>query len=184
MTTISLPVRTEFGFQRTVAADPSDILNCKCMPGMLVAADIERMAAPAGAADVLGWAKENLLASPGAIATQAGRVFRIRTLVPARQANGSCRFLDANDRCTIHADAPFGCAFVDSQMDRDDAELRVVAAMKSVMESWRRQDDGYADLWNILNAMGRVAPGPEVCRKAMDRVKQAEKEQGWQPKKS
>jgi hypothetical protein len=33
---------------------------------------------------------------------------------PARKPDGSCRFLK-NGRCEIHADAPFGCAFVSNE---------------------------------------------------------------------
>ena len=40
--------RTEFGFERTVAATREDVLNCQCMPSFLIPADLERMSAAVG----------------------------------------------------------------------------------------------------------------------------------------
>jgi hypothetical protein len=39
------------------------------------------------------FAFDNLLASPGAIIFSIGELIRVRTLVPARSADGACRFL-------------------------------------------------------------------------------------------
>ena len=161
-------IRTEFGFERTVRGGWEEVLNCQHIPGYLVAADIERMAAACGATDVLAWAKENLLASPGALVMdQQGRQYRIPTLVPARNACGHCKFLTADKLCGIHASSPFGCAFVDTTMTREQVNVRSEAALRDVARSWRDGDDGYSDLWMILEAMGRVAPGPEESRKKL-----------------
>lgn len=160
--------RTEFGFERTISASPADILNCQHIPGMLIAADLERMAREDGADDVVAWAKQKLLASPGALVMAAGtgQQFRIPTLVPARQANGHCVWLQG-DRCTIHAVSPYGCAFIDAQMTHDQANQRSQTALMDILRSWQKRDDGYADLWEMLWLMGRRSPGPEENRRRM-----------------
>lgn len=66
--------------------------------------------------NVVEFAFQNLLASPGAIVMQAGRVFQIPTLVPRRKPDGSCIFLDENDRCRIHEVSPFGCFSMDTEV--------------------------------------------------------------------
>jgi hypothetical protein len=151
--------RTEFGFTRTIRGGWEEVLNCQYLPGFLVAADIERMAAACGAVNVLAWAKQHLLASPGATVMDGeGNVFNIPTLVPARQPCGHCVFLSSDSMCGIHEASPFGCAFVDTTMTREQADERSHAAIHDVLRSWRDRDDGYADLWEVLHNMGRVSP--------------------------
>jgi hypothetical protein len=85
--------RTEFGFTRTTCACPACSAHCESMPGFLVPSDLPRMAGTEQPADIMAWAQENLLASPGAVVAnvETGRVFRIPTLVPARADNDHCR---------------------------------------------------------------------------------------------
>lgn len=93
------PGRNEFGFGRTVCGCPDCVSNCRFIPGYLVPADLCRngeQLAPGD--DLLAWSRDHLLASPGAQVMRGGRVFRIRTLVPARRSDGACRFLTADDR--------------------------------------------------------------------------------------
>src|SRR5947209_5313490 len=122
----SLPVvdsaRTEFGFSRTQCDCADCTRNCHHLPGYLVPADLERMhryLAPDQ--NLRAWAKEHLLASPGALVMSDARTFRIQTLVPARRSDGACVFLTADGRCAIHSVSPFGCAFFDSHMTHAEA---------------------------------------------------------------
>lgn len=96
--------RTEFGFPRTTCGCADCEVNCRYMPGFLIPADLERMI-PEGA-DPFVWAEKNVLASPGALAMQGGKTFRIHTLVPATKKDGSCIHLAEDGRCLIHEVSP------------------------------------------------------------------------------
>jgi hypothetical protein len=115
---VPLPVldseRTAFGVPRTRCGCEECVAYCKHLPGYLIPEDLGRMV-PEGH-DPLEWAREHLRASPGAVVADraGGRRWRIPTLVPARAASGACIFLDEHDCCSIHVDAPFGCALLRS----------------------------------------------------------------------
>jgi hypothetical protein len=85
--------RTEFGVARTECACRSCVANCRFVPGALIPADLHRIAEYLNESDLTRFAFDNLLASPGAIIYTRGGLIRIRTLVPARRADGACRFL-------------------------------------------------------------------------------------------
>ncbi len=116
-------------------------------------------------AELVAWAMDNLLASAGAIVRGNDQPFRIHTLVPARQANGSCKFLKADNRCGIHANAPFGCAFFDCR-SRGDKESKL--GLASVYQAWLDNAE-YAQVWRALAEVGKVGPLPEICRELMNR---------------
>ncbi|HEX8520617.1 MAG TPA: hypothetical protein VF669_00090 [Tepidisphaeraceae bacterium] len=106
--------RTEFGFSRSVCACRRCAISCEHVPGALAPGDVERMAAFIGAQDVFAFARDHLLASEGvAVVTDRGDRVTLRTLVPATEPDGSCKFLKGG-RCTIHEVSPFGCAFIDA----------------------------------------------------------------------
>jgi len=159
--------RSEFGYFRTVCACAACVRNCRHMPGYLIPADLERLRLQLAAGEaLLDWARKHLLASPGAKVAQGGRVFRIRTLVPARRPDGACTFLTAQDRCGIHAVAPFGCAFFDMHMADAEANRRSCRGLQAVREAWIH-GGLYAQLWLALHNEGRRAPPPEVCREQL-----------------
>ncbi|MBL8794108.1 MAG: hypothetical protein JNM56_09390 [Planctomycetia bacterium] len=161
------PGRSEFGLARTVCDCTDCVLNCRFLPGYLVPADLSRIGEHlAPDEDLLAWSREHLLASPGAQVMRDDRVFRIRTLVPARREDGACRFLTAADRCAIHPVAPFGCAFFDTHQTREDSDARSKLGLQAVLEAWQ-SGDTYAQVWAMLAEAGRVAPPPEVCRAQM-----------------
>jgi hypothetical protein len=60
----------------------------------LVPSDIEVIAAHLSYDDLIQFVMENLLASPGAIVSMEGKLIRIPTLVPQRQPDQMCKFLD------------------------------------------------------------------------------------------
>ena len=171
MTRRSLPLidpsRVEFGFRRTVCDCQECTRNCHFIPGYLIPADLERISQHlAPGEDLVRWASQHLLASPGAKVMRAGHVFRIRTLVPARQAHGACCFLTSEERCAIHAVAPFGCSFFDSHMTGEIADRRSVRGLRAVLEAWNR-GDFYAQLWGLLHRLGFRAPAPEIARQRL-----------------
>jgi hypothetical protein len=147
-------------------------VSCRFVPGFLVPDDLANLRDPS--MSLFDWAREHLLASPGAIVVRQGEVFRIRTLVPARQSDGlACHWL-ADGKCAVHADAPFGCAFVDSHMDEREGRYRSSAALLAVIRAWEYEarDPGcekglYARVWTDLQSVRRFAPGPEASRRAM-----------------
>lgn len=177
--------RTEFGFKRTVAAGPTERAPCKCMPGYLVPADLERMSKAMGSDDIKAWATKYLLASPGA--KVAGRdpktgkliTFQVPTLVPARNANDHCVHLSPDGLCDIHAVAPFGCAFFDMKMGKNEGDNRSLAGLRAIIDDME-VTGLYSQLWEMLNSAGKKAPPPSICRQRLEvlveRAERKEKE--------
>jgi hypothetical protein len=160
--------RQEFGHDRSVCDCTVCVTNCQHMPGYLIPSDLERMM-PSGQPDqVMKWAEKNLLASPGALAIYNGRPIRIGTLVPASKPDGSCINLDADNRCSIHAVAPFGCAFFDCRMSHRQADALSEQALLIIMrlppECW------YVRIHSHLTELGLVSPSPEEKRARMAAV--------------
>jgi hypothetical protein len=173
MTKQSLPIvdsaRIEFGFHRTQCDCLECARSCYHVPGYLIPADLERIHRHlAPDQDLRAWAKEHLLASPGALVLRGGRACRILTLVPARQPDGACVFLTAAGRCAIHTVSPFGCAFFDSHMSHSECDRRSKRGLQAVLEAWEA-GELYAHVWVALAGDGLVALPPEVARQQLRR---------------
>lgn len=126
-------------FVRTTCACSECVACCKRQPGPLAPGEFERIAEFLG--EDRETAKRHFCASPGALVmdTSTGRQFRIGTITP-RMERKRCVFLDEQDRCRIHAVAPFGCAMFDTHMSAAEGRRR---------GSWlaaEQQDDGYQAL--------------------------------------
>ena len=162
--------RAEFGFERSVCACHECTANCKFIAGYLVPADIERISRSLGYSNVVTFALENLAASPGAtVMNVEGHVFQIPTLVPQRRADGSCKFLDGQNRCTVHAVSPFGCAFFDAHQSTDEADRKSSRGLQEVAGQWvAGRASLYAMLWRLLYSAGRRAIPPQVARRRME----------------
>jgi hypothetical protein len=159
--------RIEFGFCRTQCDCVECTRSCHHIPGYLVPADLERMhQLLAPDQNVGAWAKEYLLASPGALVIRHGQAHRIRTLVPARRADEACVFLTTTGQCAIHAASPFGCAFFDAHMPSAEADRRSKRGLQAVLEAWDASAL-YARVWVDLAGHGHVAPAPEVARQQL-----------------
>jgi hypothetical protein len=121
--------------------------------------------------DPEAWAREHLRASPGAKILRwhpDGRqqLIQVGTLVPAHVPTGlACHWLK-DGRCTIHAVAPFGCAFFDCQQTQEHGDALSSRGINAIMESHR---DGslYSRLWTILWDAELRAPAAEEKRAAM-----------------
>jgi hypothetical protein len=85
--------RTEFEFKRIECACSACLRKCYGLPGYLIPADLSRIADYLGEDDIVRFALDNLLASPGALVVAHGEIFAIPTIVPARRLDGACRFL-------------------------------------------------------------------------------------------
>lgn len=157
--------RTEYGFSRTECTCPQCASHCRVVPGYLVPADVERISRFLGYRNPLACAQAHLLASPGATVLHNGQVRQIPTLVPRRQANGACVFLDDQQRCRIHAVAPFGCAFFDAHQSHTEANTRSSYGLQEIARLWARPTAYlYTLLWRILDATGRRALPPALAR--------------------
>jgi hypothetical protein len=158
-----------------VCACAECVRYCRHLPGYLVPSDLERIHLQvASSEDLLDWARKHLLASPGAKVLHRGRVFRIPTLVPARRTDGICTFLTAEERCAIHAVAPFGCAFFDAHQADAEADQRCRHGLQALLEAWARLDL-YAQAWLALDEAGLRAVPPEVSRQQLCQAQENEK---------
>lgn len=153
------PTRTEFGFIRTECACDQCVACCENLPGYMVPSDIEVIAAHLGYEDLIQFAMENLLASPGAIVRLGQKLARIPTLVPKRKADQTCKFLDVNKRCAIHAVSPFGCRCFDCRMSQHEADLRSSRGLQAIAREWMT-GGLYARIWMLLHTAGLIAPCP------------------------
>lgn len=152
--------RKEFGFTRTVCGCRSCQQNCEHIPGYIIPCDLERFIAEFGN----DWPESHLLASPGAVVAYKGRVFRVPTLVPARQDNGKCIFYK-DGLCSIHRLSGFGCSFFDTHMSQEEADTRSTSGIMSILRDGPRGK--YISLWQHLWNIGRRALSPEECRTRM-----------------
>jgi hypothetical protein len=160
-------MRTELGFERTTCACETCVKNCRHMPGFLIPSDLARMIPPDLVPTI--WAESRLLASPGALVMKAGRVYRIRTLVPAIKPDGSCVHLDTNNRCTIHQIAPFGCAYFDCGPERGNLSH---FGLREVEKAWEN-NDLYALIWRHLDRQGHTQLSAEILRARMRKYETA-----------
>ena len=161
--------RSELGYERTVCACIECINNCRHIPGYLIPADVGRIAHHLGFTSLIEFAFKYLLASPGATVMQAGHIFQIPTLVPRRKADGSCVFLDENNRCRIHEVSPYGCAFFDSHQPNAEANERSSRGLQEIAKSWSISQDNnvYTALWQLLFAAGLRAIPAHIARAMM-----------------
>lgn len=106
-------------FKRTACGCAECVQCCRDQPGPLAPGDLQRIARSLGktVADALGL----FVALPGAVVkdTRTGRVWQIGTIAPLSDRSGRCVFLGADDRCKVHAVAPFGCAYADPHMPEE-----------------------------------------------------------------
>jgi hypothetical protein len=151
--------RTEFGFERTVCDCEACKLGCRFLPGFLVPSDLHRIAEHLGYSSLIKFALENLLASPGALVIDRGKIRRIRTLVTARRDGGACLFLDEQNRCRIHSVSQFGCSFFDTHQTKEEAGRRSSAGHGKINNSMRRYGCYYTPSAASLRRQRLRAPG-------------------------
>ena len=113
------------------------------------------------------WAFYHLAASPGAIVQIQGKVMDIPTICMARRAsNGHCVMLLPNFQCSIHEDAPYGCAYYDHAMNAQEGNRRSEQCLVDILYDWRTGGP-YSALWHALAAQGKTVEAPEVVREKL-----------------
>lgn len=145
-------------FKRTTCACAKCQAACQAMPGMCIPGDVDRIA------DLLQirpearavWLMDHFQASEGALVAQAGRAFRIPTIVPAARPDGSCIFLTDDGRCGVHAQSPFGCAYNDMHQDAVTGNRVSAAGLRAIAEDFS-QNGPYSRLHLVLSGTGRTA---------------------------
>lgn len=140
-------MREEFGFRRTTCACRKCSLWCEMVPGVLVPSDLDRLI-PAGE-DPFEWAEQHLLASPGLQVRLPNVSVSIPSLVPRRQENGHCHWLQAG-RCTVHGNSPYGCAFLCQCGQTESQTIKVMNVGRHARAEAFGNGDLYAQIWRHL----------------------------------
>ncbi len=113
----------------------------------MVPSDLDRLIPPGE--DPFAWAEQHLLASPGLQIKTPQFSLSIPSLVPRRQANGHCHWLQ-DGRCAVHENSPFGCAFL-SQCRQSNAEAQRITNAGPESRAKAFADGAlYARLWQHL----------------------------------
>lgn len=122
---IPLPV-----YKRQSCTCSSCVSACHARPGMLLPIDLQRLSCDQLQdgneerlpANLLQWAEAHLVAPPGVILAIRDRAnnemlrFEVPVLLPrpsaiAEDGASRCHWLTEDDRCSVHEQAPYGCAW-------------------------------------------------------------------------
>jgi len=114
------------------------------------------------------WALAHLAASPGARAMRRGQIIQIRTIVPRRLEDSRCHWFTQDGRCEVHVNAPFGCAFFDCTMTKEEGDQRSNPAHAAILEDWLAEGP-YSQTWQMLHEAGRTVEGSTAARERMRR---------------
>ena len=156
--------RKEFGFTRNRCGCEVCSVWCKHTPGYLVPSDLERLTA--GVPDVMTWAREHLLASPGLGFFFQGLVVHIPSLIPRYRQDGSCHWLNTDGSCQVWEDSPYGCAYL-SQCQQSGAEaFKRTDAGRTARAQAFADNSLYAQIWQMLWEEGYRAE-PNLFKKGL-----------------
>lgn len=156
--------RTEFGYSRTYCSCDKCVKECQRGSGYLVPADLERMhLAIAPELEPAAFIAKYLDMGKGAIVGSSVTQMRaIPTIVIKKDVNtGHCIFLKEG-KCSIHAVAPFGCAFFDHSIGKLGSDARSSAGLKAIVS------DGTSAGPYVKTLCMVAALNPEALRKFND----------------
>lgn len=77
----------------------------------------------------------------------------VPTLVPRTKEDGSCVFLDENERCMIHDRSPWGCSHFDTHQEEDGIE-RSKAGISNLLSNGK--EVGYWSTWHTVTTLHPV----------------------------
>jgi Fe-S-cluster containining protein len=152
-------------YSRTICCCDACRVGCRTMPGMLGSGDLERIAEHRGVPCDDLFLAGDFVASDGAKVgryTSDGRIetFRIPTITPRQNADGTCVFLAKDGKCSIHSVSPIGCAYVDTHQPRTYTDGLVADSLREIT-----RDQKYRESWEYLLAQGYTAK-PVIERRA------------------
>ena len=148
-------------FKRTICSCNICRTNCKVIPGYLIYTDLTNIYQFINpVVKFEQFIELYFLASDGAIVMREGKIFRIPTIVPKRNNQGSCIFLLIGDKCKIHSVAPFGCRYFDCSQTKEEADYISKYGLSNILEN-----TVYKDIWLHLKNKNLVAIPPEQARK-------------------
>jgi len=119
-------------FEPTTCSCRADRKSCQRQPGHLLPGQLKEIADALGLA--VEAARRYFWNSPGMVLanSRTGRTFRVRTITP-RFENGRCVFFK-NERCEVHAVAPFGCRFFDVHMSAAEGQRRSMWGAREILD--------------------------------------------------
>ena len=146
-------------FERTSCDCELCKVPCRHMPGAMIPGDLEAISDHLGVHMSGPWVEEHFRASEGPRVRYQGVWFSVApSMVPAQKEDGSCVFLDDDGRCEVHPVAPFGCAYMDMHMGKEEADARSMAMMGEQVEDAQSEDGFYTTCIRVLAGKGLVAP--------------------------
>lgn len=161
-------MREEFGFVRNSCSCRKCSVFCEFIPGSLVPPDLDRLIPPGDAP--LFWAEQHLLASPGFQIKTPQFTLSIPSLVPRRQENGHCHWLQGG-RCSVHENSPYACAFHNQCLQTDAQAERISIAGREARAKAFKEDGLYAQIWRHLWAKGlRELTSKESMRRVREEL--------------
>lgn len=141
------------------------------MPGCLVPGDLERIQEFVGDPRP-EFILENFVVSDGAkvakVISGTPCIISVPSIVPAQKADGSCVFLDENDRCKIHPVSPFGCSRLDTHMSAVEGTRRVTWCVTEQIEAHKQQTT-FSKWCQVLDGLNLKAAPLTQRRAAMNR---------------
>ena len=152
--------RERYGFKRTSCDCDFCRVYCRHVPGRLDVDDLRRLC-PEGT-DVFGWAETHL---------QAVTDTPFPRLVPVRQENGHCHWYH-DGHCSVHGNAPYGCAFFDAHMTPAQVKERATAA-NLASEQDAAAEGLYSAVWQHLSqkGMSRKSGNPFPLGQEMQQIR-------------
>lgn len=145
------------------------------MPGALIPGDLERIQEFVGDTST-EFVLNNFQVSDGAKVLKRVKgtdyLISVPSIVPAQKPDGSCVFLDENDRCKIHSVSPFGCAYCDSHQSKEEGEARVRFMVTAQIEA-HQHNAPFSQMCVLLEQLGLRAKPLEQRREAMTQAFEA-----------
>lgn len=114
---------------------------CYYKPGLCAPGDVERIAAHVGMEPTGDFLQTHFRPLGGpAVSFGGAEPINVPVIVPALREDGPCVFLTADERCSIHAVRPLGCALSNACQGgnpaADEAIARTIAEDIEYLELW------------------------------------------------
>jgi len=152
-------------FARTVCACKTCASFCETRPGALIPSDVPRIAHRLVKMKLIDHEEKvgQFLRASGSTTVyepDLEKQVRIMQIAPARNRRGRCVFLDESNRCQIHEVSPFGCAYFDGHMPREERDRRMLWGLELI-----RSNAEYQSLRNTLPVAENLKGHPKPAKK-------------------